>query len=88
MKRLMLCMALCVSSVAFAQEEQESFTTTIRGNQELPSILTIVPWASPPGPGQVDPLVPHSGNVFQRSFSTVERIEVQRQLLFMDKDSQ
>lgn len=73
----------------FAQEsvdEQDQFSTTFRGNQELPQIQYIVPWATPPGPGQVDPLVPHSGNVFQRTFSPVERLETQRRLRYYAQD--
>ena len=84
-----LLVLLLWPSLALAQEsvdEQDQFSTTFRGNQELPQIQYIVPWATPPGPGQVDPLVPHSGNVFQRTFSPVERLETQRRLRYYAQD--
>lgn len=83
MKFFCVMTGLLLPFVALAQEdEQQQFNTTFRGNQELPQVLYIVPWATPPGPGQVDPLVPHSGNVFQRTFSPVERLETQRRLRY------
>ncbi|MGH1486810.1 MAG: hypothetical protein ACRBCI_11360 [Cellvibrionaceae bacterium] len=60
--------------------------TTVQGNKELPKILYIIPWATPPGPGQVDPLVPHSANVFERTFTPIERLEQQRRLRYYDND--
>ena len=80
---LFLC-SLCVS----AQEEQLgeiNLGTTVEGNRELPKILYIIPWATPPGPGQVDPLVPHSANVFERTYSPVERLEQQRRLRYYEE---
>lgn len=72
---------------ALAQDSTDSsnelnLESKITGNKELPKILYIVPWATPPGPGQVDPLVPHSGNVFQRIYAPVERVELQRRLRY------
>ena len=80
---------MVLSSLVFAQaesNEQDQFSTTFRGNQELPKIQYIVPWATPPGPGQVDPLVPHSGNVFQRTFTPVERLETQRRIRYYTQE--
>lgn len=86
MKNRFLCLLMSVLPLCvWAQEtpsEQDQFSTTFRGNQELPQIQYIVPWATPPGPGQVDPLVPHSGNVFQRTFAPIERLETQRRLRY------
>lgn len=85
MKILVILLWLMLPSiVVFAQdsEDPDQFRSTIRGNQELPEVIYIVPWATPPGPGQVDPLVPHSGNVFQRTFSPVDRLETQRRMRY------
>ena len=91
MNKILLIALLLVSGFVLAQEqetvlEEDEFSTTFRGNQELPQIQYIVPWATPPGPGQVDPLVPHSGNVFQRTFSPVERLETQRRIRYYAQD--
>ena len=94
MKRLIkeiIFLTLLLPICAAAQEqasEQDQFSTTFRGNQELPKIQYIVPWATPPGPGQVDPLVPHSGNVFQRTFAPVERLETQRRLRYYAQENE
>lgn len=90
MSKILLIILMLASVVTLAQEpegSQDQFNTTFRGNQELPQIQYIVPWATPPGPGQVDPLVPHSGNVFQRTFSPVERLETQRRLRYSVQQS-
>lgn len=76
---------MMLSASVWAQDEQLgelNLGTTVQGNNELPSIIYIVPWATPPGPGQVDPLVPHSANVFERTFSPLERLEQQRRLRY------
>jgi|GEM_PF-5560088 len=91
MNKILFIALLLVSGFVLAQEqeavlEEDEFSTTFRGNQELPQIQYIVPWATPPGPGQVDPLVPHSGNVFQRTFSPVERLETQRRIRYYAQD--
>ncbi|MBX2809602.1 MAG: hypothetical protein KTR20_13335 [Cellvibrionaceae bacterium] len=70
------------NTVRGSSDKELTLESTVTGNQELPKILYIVPWAQPPGPGQVDPLVPHSGNVFQRTFAPVERVELQRRLRY------
>ena len=80
-----LVILLCLSLTAFAQEDELdtiNLGTTVQGNKELPKILYIIPWATPPGPGQVDPLVPHSANVFERTFTPLERLEQQRRLRY------
>ena len=91
MNKILFIALLLLSGFVLAQEqetvlEEDEFSTTFRGNQELPQIQYIVPWATPPGPGQVDPLVPHSGNVFQRTFSPVERLETQRRIRYYAQD--
>ena len=81
-------LVLFFSCVVCAQEGQVetldtiNLGTTVQGNKELPKILYIIPWATPPGPGQVDPLVPHSANVFERTFTPLERLEQQRRLRY------
>ncbi len=84
-KILMLSILLPLS--AFAQNELEELNigTTVQGNNELPKILYIIPWATPPGPGQVDPLVPHSANVFERTYAPLERLEQQRRLRYYEE---
>ncbi len=54
--------------------------TEIQGNQEQPKVLYVIPWEAPSGPGELDPLGRHRGNVFERAFAPVERPELQRQL--------
>ena len=61
--------------------------TSVQGNRELPKIIYIVPWATPPGPGQVDPLVPHSANVFERTYAPIERLEQQRRLRYWRQEA-
>lgn len=87
-KPLVMLFLLMVPSFTYAQNElgEINLGTTVEGNRELPKILYIIPWATPPGPGQVDPLVPHSANVFERTFSPLERLELQRQLRYFDED--
>lgn len=73
----------------FAQQnelEEINLGTTVEGNRELPKILYIIPWATPPGPGQVDPLVPHSANVFERTYAPIERLEQQRRLRYYEEE--
>jgi hypothetical protein len=77
-------------TVVFAQPSdlgEINLGTTVKGNNELPKVLYIIPWATPPGPGQVDPLVPHSANVFERTFSPLERLEQQRRIRYYSDDS-
>lgn len=66
--------------------EELNLGTTVEGNRELPKILYIIPWATPPGPGQVDPLVPHSANVFERTYAPIERLEQQRRLRYYEEE--
>ncbi|MFT6390158.1 MAG: hypothetical protein ACJAUP_003559 [Cellvibrionaceae bacterium] len=65
--------------------EEINLGATVEGNRELPKVLYIIPWATPPGPGQVDPLVPHSANVFERTYSPIERLEQQRRLRYYEE---
>ena len=83
---LLLFLTLVVLSVQAQESDDLTLESRITGNQELPKILYVVPWATPPGPGQVDPLVPHSGNVFQRTYAPVERVELQRRLRYYAQD--
>ncbi len=79
---------IMLPAMVFAQENglgEINLGTTVEGNRELPKILYIIPWATPPGPGQVDPLVPHSANVFERTYSPIERLEQQRRLRYYDE---
>ena len=83
-----ICLLICLFPFFVSAQENElgelNLGTTVEGNRELPKILYIIPWATPPGPGQVDPLVPHSANVFERTYSPVERLEQQRRLRYYD----
>ena len=80
---ILSCAGFLLSTLVYAQEQQLgeiNLGATVQGNKELPKILYIIPWATPPGPGQVDPLIPHSANVFERTFAPIERLEQQRRL--------
>ncbi|MBX2808996.1 MAG: hypothetical protein KTR20_10235 [Cellvibrionaceae bacterium] len=83
---LLLTTLLAISIAQADNRDELTLEATVTGNQELPKILYIVPWAQPPGPGQVDPLVPHSGNVFQRTYAPVERVELQRRLRYYSQE--
>lgn len=86
--KILLCMLVSCSVLAQQNELGEiNLGTTVEGNRELPKILYIIPWATPPGPGQVDPLVPHADNVFERTYSPIERLEQQRRLRYFDEHS-
>lgn len=93
--KVMCLSALLLAPMAGLAQESEleiNLGATVEGNRELPKILYIIPWATPPGPGQVDPLVPHSANVFERTYAPIERLEQQRRLRYykepVDVDSQ
>jgi len=90
-KKARLLIPLLALSLPFSTAAQQNelgeinLGTTVEGNSELPKILYIIPWATPPGPGQVDPLVPHSANVFERTYSPIERLEQQRRLRYYEE---
>jgi hypothetical protein len=87
LKRLLLLFfwPLLVMAQPPTELEELNLGTSVEGNRELPKILYIIPWATPPGPGQVDPLVPHSANVFERTYAPIERLELQRQLRYYEQ---
>lgn len=89
MMKQYLLLLLILPCWVFAQDDNPSeinLGLTIQSNRELPKVLYIIPWATPPGPGQVDPLVPHSANVFERTFTPLERLEQQRRLRYYSDD--
>ncbi|MGH1438939.1 MAG: hypothetical protein ACRBBR_02410 [Cellvibrionaceae bacterium] len=85
--KMLFLLALLMPLMALAQESELEINlgATVEGNRELPKILYIIPWATPPGPGQVDPLVPHSANVFERTYAPIERLEQRRKLRYYDE---
>ncbi|MEP7703962.1 hypothetical protein [Paraglaciecola sp. 25GB23A] len=78
MKRLMLSIIILFSAVnAAAQQQVIQLEDTIRGNQEQPKVLTIVPWQAP----TVKQALPSP--ILQRinlKFVALERDEFSRQL--------
>jgi hypothetical protein len=78
MKRLMLFIIILFSAVnAAAQQQVIQLEDTIRGNQEQPKVLTIVPWQAP----TVKQALPSP--ILQRinlKFVALERDEFSRQL--------
>jgi len=84
---LQLMVLLPLSVLAQESELEINLGATVEGNRELPKILYIIPWATPPGPGQVDPLVPHSANVFERTYAPIERLEQQRRLRYYEESA-
>ncbi len=68
--------------LSFAQEASDvNLSTTIRGNQEQPKVITIVPWQPPSGP---DYLYRPLGSRLEHIFAPVERSELRRQLHFLE----
>lgn len=79
MKRLMLFIIILFSAVNVAAQQQKviQLEDTIRGNQEEPKVLTIVPWQAP----TVKQALPSP--ILQRinlKFVALERDEFSRQL--------
>lgn len=85
MKKLITCLLLVCSST-FAAERLDMEGTRIRGNQELPSVLYIVPWQiaeipnldQPPLESLIDEaLTPIDRAVFQRKIRYYDTLSAQ-----------
>ena len=63
-----------------AQQADVSISETVRGNEEQPKVLTIVPWQSPSGP---EYLYRPLNSRLEQVFKPVERAELRRQLYFI-----
>ena len=83
---LTLLTILSFSSPALAEESLEMEGTRIRGNQELPKVLYIVPWkqgeipdlSQPPLESLIDEaLAPVDRDVFQRKIRYYDSLSVQ-----------
>ncbi len=85
MKKLITCLLLVCSST-FATERLDMEGTRIRGNQELPNVLYIVPWQiaeipnldQPPLESLIDEaLTPIDRAVFQRKIRYYDTLSTQ-----------
>jgi hypothetical protein len=63
------------------QQQSIKLEETIRGNQEQPKVLTIVPWQSPKEKQALPSLILQRLN---KKFQPLERDEFQRQIQFFD----
>jgi hypothetical protein len=80
---MFFCMALCLmSSVLNAQEPTViKLEETIRGNQEQPKVLTIVPWQSPKTKQALpSPIVER----INKTFVPLQRDELKRQIQILN----
>ena len=75
---------LCIAAVATAQENVINMESTVKGNQEQPTVLYIVPWKPPEGPAA---LYQSIDSQLQAVFSHVERTEFRRQLQYIKEMS-
>jgi hypothetical protein len=79
--------ALCTFSVHAQQrppairQQSIQLEETIRGNQEQPKVLTIVPWQSPKEKEALPSLILQR---LDKKFQPLERDEFQRQIQFFD----
>ncbi len=72
---------ICVTSIAMSASDIELEGMAIKGNQELPKSLTIVPWKAS-GIGEIAGLP--SGSLLNESLQPVEREVFQRELRYYD----
>lgn len=80
MKRLCLLLVGLWCSVAVADEDRLDMQgTEIRGNNELPQVLYIVPWQSPQLP---DLRQPPLSSMIDEALQPVEREEFQRRIRY------
>lgn len=74
---------LSVSNIALCQEEATvNLSSTVIGNQEQPKVLYIVPW-KPVGDSELENQTIQSQ--LDIVFGHVERVELRRELKYMDK---
>ncbi|TQV82502.1 hypothetical protein FKG94_07120 [Exilibacterium tricleocarpae] len=79
-----LCATLLCIGAAQAQEAVINMESTIKGNQEQPTVLYIVPWKPPEGS---EALYQSVDSQLQAVFSHVERTEFRRQLQYIKEMS-
>lgn len=77
---LVLCsVLLCLNTVVLAAERTELDGAVIRGDQEQPQVLFLLPWQSPPSPDiAVPPPTKDLGNVLE----PLERQRFREELYF------
>ena len=86
MKRILMAgvaimVQVLLSQPLWAQQADITINETVRGNEEQPKVLTIVPWQSPSGP---EYLYRPLNSRLEQLFKPVERAELRRQLHFID----
>ena len=80
-----LSLTLCLSAVAGAQDNTLELESTIKGNQEQPKVLYIVPWRKIEGPDSVyQPLE----SLIAENFSLIDREEFRRQVKYRREAAQ
>lgn len=78
-RSILLVGALLPGAALMAEERLEMQGTEIRGNNELPQVLYIVPWQSPQLP---DLRQPPLTNMINEALAPVERGEFQRRIRY------
>ena len=75
----------CIIAAAGAEEAVINMESTVKGNQEQPKVLYIVPWKAPEGPAM---LYQSIDSQLQAVFSHVDRAEFRRQLHYLKQISE
>ena len=81
MKRYTLLALLCFAWPTYAEERLDMEGTRIRGNQELPKVLYIVPWKQSEVP---DLSQPPLESLIDEALAPVERDVIQRKVRYYD----
>ena len=84
--RMFLSMALCLMSCMLNAQEPAviKLEQTIRGNQEQPKVVTIVPWQSPKAKQALpSPIVER----INKKFVPLQRDELKRQIQMLDNNN-
>ena len=79
---VVLSVNLHFSAGVWGQEAVVNMEATVKGNQEQPKVLYIVPWKAPEGPKALYQSV---DSQLQAVFSHVDRTEFRRQLHYLEQ---
>lgn len=78
---VVLFSSLYFMHAASAQEAVINMGSTVKGNQEQPKVLYIVPWKAPEGPSALYQTI---DSQLEAVFSHVDRAEFRRQLKYIE----
>lgn len=81
MRTAALFIAIIFSGIVFSQEAVVTLRSTVKGNQEQPKVMYIVPWQRP---GDSSLEYQPMDNVASDLFTPVDRDEFIRELQYMD----